>query len=310
MNDTNLAIEKNTQSMNNYYDNYINKFKKKKKSLKNNLKKKYSIWTKKYNSVYMQERKKGLNEDFYSSSCSSLESLESDDYASAKESLEALKYLDNLSIEELRNLTTIDLDTLKKNNIKSEEHTFSNPEKVENENEKEKEKVEENKNEEEIVGEEEKIVNEEEVVNEEKEEIKKENEINEIKDREVNIKIELEGEEINDFDNYNLNSEKERMDDQDSINSSVSSEELENSNNNYLRPNQSERIFIGLNDTNDKSKERDLSHEELNKLNENKIRRTLHKAASTSFILDDDNSYNTDKNIDASKLLNGNFEIL
>jgi len=109
---TQLSNGNNNESIH-PHENIIKKLKNKKKKLKKRLKEKPSLWTKKYNTMYMKEKKKvGVSEDFYSSSCSS---LEGDSYASATGSLEALKFLDELSVEELRDITTINLDTLKKN---------------------------------------------------------------------------------------------------------------------------------------------------------------------------------------------------
>ncbi|KAG4090069.1 WD40 repeat-like protein [Neocallimastix lanati (nom. inval.)] len=256
------------------YNNYINKIKQKKKNLKKNLKKKYSLWTKKYNSVYMQEKKRGLNEDFYSSSCSS---LESEDFTSAKESLESLKFLDDLSIEELRNLTTVNMDTLKKNN-NSEHTSLLNQEKEEGRREGEKNEENENKNENENENEEEKVKKEEE------KEKEKEN-----------------------------NKNKPNLNDQESIESSNSSVELnqdfddddDNESNKFYKV---KRTFVSLKGGDDEYEETNQSKDvnDSSKLRGSAYNSKIHKAASTTFIADNDKENIYESNLSESKLFNEN----
>jgi len=243
--------------------------------LKKNLKKKYSLWTKKYNSVYMQEKKRGLNEDFYSSSCSS---LESEDFTSAKESLESLKFLDDLSIEELRNLTTVNMDTLKKNN-NSEHTSLLNQEKEEGRREGEKNEENENKNENENENEEEKVKKEEE------KEKEKEN-----------------------------NKNKPNLNDQESIESSNSSVELnqdfddddDNESNKFYKV---KRTFVSLKGGDDEYEETNQSKDvnDSSKLRGSAYNSKIHKAASTTFIADNDKENIYESNLSESKLFNGNF---
>jgi len=122
-NDQMMSMNKN-ESNSRYRDShFIKKLKNKKKHLKKQLKEKHSLWTKKYNTVYMKENKKGFTEDFYSSSDSS---LDSEDFESAKESVESLKYMDDLSIDELKNPTTVNVDSLEKNKGEEQQEVPTN----------------------------------------------------------------------------------------------------------------------------------------------------------------------------------------
>jgi len=269
-NDESLNLPRNKQSSN-HRSHHINKFKMKKKNLKKNYKKKYSLWTKKYNSVYMEEKRKGLNEDFYSSSCSS---LDSEDYASARESLEALKYLDNLSIEELRNLTTMDIDTLKENS-KSEEHALLNSGNVEVEERDKRNVEEESKNEEEIF---------------KKEEIEIEKESR--KDDEV---------EMEEKNKDNLNPEEEKMNDQNSISSNDSSANSASELINQYENDTEQHVYVSLKDDDNNAlrlsrRSRCLSNNEVDNYNENKVNIDLNRAASTTFIDNKEKTYNLDEN--------------